>query len=139
MAGRATPMRDPTGAPISRRAFLGVSAALLSAAALEACSSGATTESKPAAPAATTAPAAKSTEAAKPAAPAAAAQPTTAPAAQPAASGGGKTVKAIVQASWGELGMRDATAAYNEAMKSKGITVELEDIADGFEPRVLAM
>ena len=131
-------MRDPT---VSRRTFLGVSAAMLSAAALEACSSGATTESKPAAPAATTAaaPATKSTEAAKPAAPAAAPAATTAPAAQPAASAGGpKSIKTLVDQSWAELGMRDATATYNEAMKGK-VQVELEDGAAGWEPKALAM
>src|SRR5581483_11929770 len=127
-----TKMRDPTGAPISRRTFLGVSAAMLSAAALEACSSGApATESKPAAPAA------KPTEAAKPAAPAAAAQATTAPAAA-APAGGVKNIKTLVDQSWAELGMRDATVAYNEAMKGK-VQVELEDGAAGWEPKAIAM
>lgn len=129
-------MRDPTVASISRRTFLGVSAAMLSAAALEACSSGATTESKPAAPAATSAPAAaaKPTEAAKPSAPAAAPAATTAP----AASGGVKNIKTLVDQSWAELGMNDATAAYNEAMKGK-VQVELESGAAGWEPKAIAM
>ena len=52
---------------------------------------------------------------------------------------GAKTVKAIVQASWAELGMRDATAAYNAQMKGKGIQVELEDTATGWEQKALAM
>src|SRR5262245_8263532 len=66
----------------------------------------------------------------------AAAAPLAAPAAHAQAT---KTVKAIVQASWAELGMRDATAAYNAQMKGKGIQVELEDTATGWEQKALAM
>jgi ABC-type glycerol-3-phosphate transport system substrate-binding protein len=122
-------MRDPRTSTSSRRTFLGASAGLLGAAALSACSAPA----QPAAPAAQ-APAkpaeskpadAKPADAAKPAAPA-------------AATGGGKQVKAMVQATWAELGMRDATAAFNTQMSGK-VQVELEDVADGFEPKVLAM
>src|SRR5262249_14949321 len=58
---------------------------------------------------------------------------------RPAAAQGVKTVKAVVQASWAELGMRDATAAYNEQMKSKGVQVVLEDTATGWEQKTLAM
>jgi hypothetical protein len=114
-------MRDPTSSKTSRRTFLGVSAALLGAAALEACSSPpAQPESKPA----------------QPAAPAATAAPA-APAAAPAA-GGVKSIKTLVDQSWAELGMRDATTAYNEQMKGK-VQVELEDGAAGWEPKALAM
>jgi hypothetical protein len=122
-------MRDPRTAKSSRRMFLGTSAGLIGAAALAACSAPAQPESKPAAPAATSAPAAP---AAAPAKPAEAAKPA-APAAESA-----KNVKAMVQATWAELGMRDATAAFNTQMSGK-ILVELEDVADGFEPKVLAM
>ena len=65
-----------------------------------------------------------------------AAAPLTPPAAH---AQGAKTVKAVVQATWAELGMRDATAAYNAQMKGKGIQVELEDTATGWEQKALAM
>ncbi|HYT95008.1 MAG TPA: hypothetical protein VEL76_40200 [Gemmataceae bacterium] len=114
------------GTPISRRTFLESSAAMLAAAALQGCGPAAPPESKPAA-------GAPAAGAPAPGAPAAA------PAAAPPPAQGAKTVKAIVQASWAELGMRDATAAYNEQMRSKGVQVELEDTATGWEQKVLAM
>jgi ABC-type glycerol-3-phosphate transport system substrate-binding protein len=65
----------------------------------------------------------------------------TAPVAGPRAADaqGVKTVKTIVQATWAELGMRDATLAYNAQMKGKGIQVDLEDTATGWEQKTLAM
>src|SRR6266540_1914142 len=119
--GRVTVTNKHIGTPISRRTFLESSAAMLAAAALQGCGPAAPPESKPAA------------GAPAPGAPAAA------PAAAPPPAQGAKTVKAIVQASWAELGMRDATAAYNEQMRSKGVQVELEDTATGWEQKVLAM
>ncbi len=119
-------MRDPITSKSSRRSFLGASAGMVGAAALAACSAPA----QPAAPVATSAPA-KPAEAAKPAEskPAAAA---------PAASGGAKSIKTLVDQTWAELGMNDATAAYNEANKGK-VSVELEAGAAGWEPKALAM
>src|SRR5215213_1137265 len=124
--GRATVMRDPMPSKSSRRTFLGTSAGILGAAALAACSAPAQPESKPAAPAATSAPAAaaKPAEAARPAA--------------AAPAGGAKNIKTLVDQTWAELGMNDATAAYNEAMKGK-VAVELESGAAGWEPKALAM
>jgi ABC-type glycerol-3-phosphate transport system substrate-binding protein len=114
-------MSDPRTEKTSRRAFLGASAGLLGAVALTACSSG-----TPAAPA-------------KPAESKPASSGETKPAAPAAAAGGSTQLKAMVQASWAELGMRDATAAYNEQVKSKGISWDLEDSATGWEQKVLAM
>src|SRR5690242_8956373 len=134
-------MRDPMTTKSSRRTFLGASAGLLGAAALAACSSPAAQESKPAAPAATTAPAAPAAAAAPTSAPKPAEAAKPADAAKPAAAapvGGSKSVKTLVDQSWAELGMNDATAAYNEAMKGK-VQVELESGAAGWEPKALAM
>ena len=123
-------MRDPGTAKSSRRMFLGTSAGLLGAAALAACSAPAQPESKPAAPAATSAPAAPA--AAPPSRPRPRSQPRRLPQ-------GAKNVKTMVQATWAELGMRDATEALQRRQMSGKIQVELEDVADGFEPKVLAM
>lgn len=114
-------MRDPMPLKSNRRTFLGTSAGLLGAGLLAACSAPA----QPAAPA-------KPAES-KPAAAAPAAQP-----AAPAAAGGAKSIKTLVDQTWAELGMNDATAAYNEAMKGK-VAVELEAGAAGWEPKALAM
>jgi maltose-binding protein MalE len=106
----------------TRRRFIGASAAAASAIALSACASAP-------APAPTAAPASAGTTA-----PAAA--PTTAAAAPPK---GAKTVGAINIATWNETGMRDATLAYNQEMRDKGIQVALEDTATGWEQKVLSM
>lgn len=130
-------MRDPMTSKSTRRMFLGTSAGLLSAAALAACGSPAAQESKPAAPAATSAPAAGAAGGAATSAPAKPAEAAKPAAAAPAA-GGGKSIKTLVDQSWAELGMNDATAAYNEANKGK-VQVELESGAAGWEPKALAM
>src|SRR5262245_23168829 len=113
-------MRDPMSPKTSRRTFLGASAGLLGAAALAACSAPAQPESKPAAPAAAGAPTSAPAKPAEAAKPAADAKPAAA-----APAGGAKSIKTLVDQTWAELGMNDATAAYNEAMKGK-VSVELE-------------
>ena len=50
-----------------------------------------------------------------------------------------RLVGAIVQASWTEAGMRAATAVYNEQIKDKGYSINLEDTATGWEQKVLSM
>ena len=103
---------------VKRRQFLGAAAATAGLAALPGC-----VQTPP--------PPTVAPSAAKPAA----AQP--APAAT--AATGTKIVGAIVQGSWSETGMRDATLAYNQEMRDKGIQVNLEDTATGWEQKVLAM
>ncbi|HEY3109670.1 MAG TPA: hypothetical protein VGL23_13000 [Chloroflexota bacterium] len=110
---------ETNGSKIGRRRLLVGGAALAGAVALVAC--GADTATPPAA-----APA--RSEAKTGATPAAAGQPA-----------GGKVVGAMVQASWAEAGMRAATAVYNEHIKERGYSVNLEDTANGWEQKVLSM
>ena len=97
---------------------------MLGAAALAACSAPAPAESRPAAPAAGGA------------ATGAPAKPAEAKPGRRRAGrlGGAKSIKTLVDQTWAELGMNDATAAYNEANKGK-VAVELEAGAAGWEPR----
>jgi hypothetical protein len=111
------------GSMIGRRRLLTGGAALAGAAALAAC----TPETATPPPAQAPAKAAATSETSG-ATPAAAGKP-----------GAAKVVGAIVQASWAEIGMRDATLAYNEQVRDKGVQVNLEDTASGWEQKVLAM
>jgi len=107
------------GSKIGRRRLLVGGAALAGAAALAAC--GADTATPPAA------------------APKADAKPTAGSAPAVVGQASPKVVGALVQASWAESGMRAATAAYNEQIKDKGYSVNLEDTANGWEQKVLSM
>lgn len=114
---------DEKGSRIGRRRLLVGGAGLAGAAALAA---GAPPETATPPPARAPAKTAATTQSG--ATPAAAGKP-----------GGTRTVGAIVQATWAEIGMRDATAIYNEQVRDKGIQVNLEDTANGWEQKVLAM
>ena len=129
---------------LSRRHILRLAAGVGAGAALAAC--GNTQPAAPkigggdaAKPAATTAPAAGATTA-----PAAGA--TTAPAGQatPAAGAaagakpaGGK-VYTLVDKTWYDLAMAEATKLYNEQIKSTGTEIVLEETAQGWDTKVLA-
>jgi len=108
---------------IGRRHLLVGGTALAGAAALAACAPAPATQRTGQAPASSAA--TNETSSATPT--------------QAVASPAGKVVGAIVQASWSEIGMRDATLAYNEQLRGKGVQVNLEDTATGWEQKVLAM